>query len=126
MQAATNAETIAMIDLRSDTLTLPTNDMREAMRHAALGDDARDGDPTVRRLEEMSAEATGKEAGLLVASGTMSNLVALLAHGNGGGETDHELTSNLDHLMGADHNFRRLAPDFAIYRNEITRDIKGN
>src|SRR5205085_12137388 len=75
-----------MIDLRSDTVTLPTEEMREAMRAAPLGDDSREGDPTVRRLEEAAADITGKEAALFVASGTMSNLVALLAHTGRGGE----------------------------------------
>src|SRR2546423_997443 len=75
-----------MIDLRSDTVTLPTEEMREAMRRAELGDDSREGDPTVRRLEEAAAKITGKEAALFVASGTMSNLVALLAHTGRGGE----------------------------------------
>jgi threonine aldolase len=68
------------IDLRSDTVTLPTEHMQDAMAHAALGDDSRDGDPTVRRLEALAAERTGKEAGLFLPSGTMTNLVALLAH----------------------------------------------
>jgi threonine aldolase len=71
---------MTMIDLRSDTVTLPTEHMQEAMAHAALGDDSRDGDPTVRRLEALAAERTGKEAGLYLPSGTMTNLVALLAH----------------------------------------------
>src|SRR5947209_5125545 len=75
-----------MVDLRSDTVTLPTEEMREAMRAAPLGDDSREGDPTVRRLEEASAALIGKEAALFVASGTMSNLVALLAHTGRGGE----------------------------------------
>src|SRR3954469_12632722 len=75
-----------MTDLRSDTVTLPTDEMREAMRRAELGDDSREGDPTVRRLEQLAARMTGKEAGLFVASGTMSNLVALLAHTGRGGE----------------------------------------
>ena len=81
-----------MIDLRSDTVTLPTEEMREAMHRAELGDDSREGDPTVRRLEELAAAKTGKEAGLFVASGTMSNLVALLAHTGRGGEVllDHD------------------------------------
>ena len=68
------------IDLRSDTVTLPTDRMHEAMSHAPLGDDSRDGDPTVRRLEALAAARTGKEAALFMPSGTMSNLVALLAH----------------------------------------------
>jgi threonine aldolase len=81
-----------MIDLRSDTVTLPTEEMREAMHRAQLGDDSREGDPTVRRLEEVAAAKTGKEAALFVASGTMSNLVALLAHTGRGGEVllDHD------------------------------------
>ena len=85
-----------MIDLRSDTVTLPTEEMREAMRRAVLGDDSRDGDPTVRRLEELSAKITGKEAALFVASGTMANLVALLAHANRGGEV---LLDERSHIM---------------------------
>src|ERR1041384_347384 len=75
-----------MIDLRSDTVTLPNEEMGEAMQRAQLGDDSREGDPTVRRLEALAAAKTGKEAALFVASGTMSNLVALLAHTGRGGE----------------------------------------
>jgi len=77
---------VKAIDLRSDTVTLPTEAMYEAMRHAPLGDDVLDGDPTVRRLEARAAEMLGKEAGLLTASGTMSNLVALLSHCQRGDE----------------------------------------
>jgi len=72
--------TTSPIDLRSDTVTLPTERMHEAMASAPLGDDSRDGDPTVKRLEALGAERTGKEAGLFLPSGTMANLVALLAH----------------------------------------------
>src|SRR5579875_3388094 len=87
---------LLMIDLRSDTVTLPTEEMRQAMLGAELGDDSRDGDPTVRRLEELGAQMTGKEAGLLVASGTMANLVALLAHAHRGGEV---LLDARSHIM---------------------------
>ncbi|MBP7564540.1 MAG: threonine aldolase family protein [Burkholderiaceae bacterium] len=77
----------AAIDLRSDTVTLPTDAMREAMQAAPLGDDGLEGDPTVRRLEQMAASLLGKPAALFVASGTMGNLVASLAHASrGGGE----------------------------------------
>lgn len=69
-----------IIDLRSDTVTLPTPAMREAMYRAELGDDVYGEDPTVNRLEEMIAERLGKEAGLFVVSGTMGNLVSLLTH----------------------------------------------
>src|SRR3954470_13452562 len=85
-----------MIDLRSDTITLPTEAMRVAMLRAELGDDSREGDPTVRRLEDVAAAKTGKEAGLFVASGTMSNLVALLAHTGRGGEI---LLDTESHIM---------------------------
>ncbi|HEY8491035.1 MAG TPA: low-specificity L-threonine aldolase [Dehalococcoidia bacterium] len=69
-----------VIDLRSDTVTLPPPEMRRAMAEAELGDDVYGEDPTVNRLEAMMAERLGKEAGLFTASGTMSNLVALLTH----------------------------------------------
>lgn len=69
-----------MIDLRSDTVTVPSEEMRRAMSTAAVGDDVFHDDPTVNRLEAMMAEMAGKEAALFVPSGTMSNLVALLAH----------------------------------------------
>jgi threonine aldolase len=74
------------IDLRSDTVTHPTPAMREAMYRAEVGDDVFGEDPTVNRLEAMAAERLGKEAALLVASGTMGNLVALLTHCGRGDE----------------------------------------
>jgi threonine aldolase len=74
------------VDLRSDTVTQPSPQMREAMHKAELGDDVFAEDPTVNRLEEIAANITGKEAALFVASGTMGNLVALLAHCNRGDE----------------------------------------
>ena len=69
-----------MIDLRSDTVTLPTPAMREAIARAELGDDVYGEDPTVNRLQEMAAKITGKQAALMVASGTMANLIALMVH----------------------------------------------
>ncbi len=74
------------VDLRSDTVTWPTPEMREAMVRAEVGDDVYGEDPTVNRLQEMAAEKVGKEAGLFVASGTMGNLVAILAHCQRGDE----------------------------------------
>ena len=74
------------IDLRSDTVTLPTPSMRRAMAEAELGDDVYREDPTVNRLEEMAAELLGKEAALLVLSGTMGNLVSVLTHCGRGDE----------------------------------------
>jgi threonine aldolase len=75
-----------IIDLRSDTVTRPTAAMREVMSAVPLGDDVYAEDPTVNRLQEKVAELTGKEAGLFLPSGTMSNLVALLAHCGRGDE----------------------------------------
>ena len=68
------------IDLRSDTVTQPTPEMREAMYRAEVGDDVFSDDPTVNKLEEMAAAKLGKEAAVFVASGTMGNLVSLLTH----------------------------------------------
>ena len=74
------------IDLRSDTVTRPSPGMRRAMAEARVGDDVFGEDPTVRELEERMADRLGKEAGLFVASGTMGNLVAILAHAGRGDE----------------------------------------
>ena len=75
-----------VIDLRSDTVTHPTPAMRQAMAEAEVGDDVWGDDPTVIRLEEIAAERLGKEAALFCASGTMSNLVAVLTHCTRGDE----------------------------------------
>ena len=74
------------IDLRSDTITLPTQDMRRAIYEAELGDDVYQEDPTVNRLQEESARIMGKEASLLTDSGTMSNVIAVLAQTRPGDE----------------------------------------
>jgi threonine aldolase len=74
------------IDLRSDTVTKPTPEMREAMAEAEVGDDVYRDDSTVNRLEELAAEMLGKEAALFVPSGTMGNLTALLVHCQRGDE----------------------------------------
>ncbi len=75
-----------IVDLRSDTITHPTEEMRSALASAKVGDDVFGEDPTVIALEKKSAELTGKEAGLFVPSGTMGNLVSLLSHCPRGGE----------------------------------------
>ena len=74
------------IDLRSDTVTQPTDAMRRAMAAAEVGDDVFGEDPSINELQERSAALLGKEAGLLTASGTMSNLIATLAWSNHGDE----------------------------------------
>ena len=68
------------IDLRSDTVTKPTPEMREAMAEAEVGDDVYGDDPTLNRLEELAADILGKEAAVFVPSGTMGNLIALMVH----------------------------------------------
>jgi threonine aldolase len=84
-----------VVDLRSDTLTLPTPEMRGAMAAAEVGDDVWEEDPTVKRLEAMAAERLGKEAGLLVTSGTQGNLVSVLAQTRPGVEVLLDLDSHL-------------------------------
>ena len=74
------------IDFRSDSVTQPTEEMRQAMYSAEVGYDVFRDDPTVNRLEKMMAERTGKEAGLFVPTGTMSNQLAVLTWTNRGEE----------------------------------------
>ena len=83
-----------MVELRSDTMTRPTPAMRRAMAAAEVGDDVFGEDPTVNRLEAKAAELLGKEAALLVASGTMANLASLLAHC---GRGDEVILGHLSH-----------------------------
>jgi threonine aldolase len=93
------------IDLRSDTVTHPTPEMRRAMAEAELGDDVFGDDPTVLALEQRAAELTGKEAALFVPSGTMGNLVCLMAHVPRGGE-----------IIGGEgnHSFAHEAANYAV------------
>ena len=83
------------IDLRSDTVTKPTPEMREAMAEAEVGDDVYGDDPTVNRLQEMAAEMMGKEDALFVPSGTMGNLLALLVQCQRG---DEVIVGNQSHI----------------------------
>jgi threonine aldolase len=77
---------VKTIDLRSDTVTLPTPAMRRAMAEAEVGDDVYGEDPTVNRLEALAAEKLGKEAALFLSSGTQSNLVGVMSHCQRGDE----------------------------------------
>jgi threonine aldolase len=85
-----------MIDLRSDTVTVPTDEMRKAMAHAEVGDDVYGEDPTVNKLQCISAEIMGKEAALFVPSGTMGNLISVLTHCNRG---DQAIMGHLGHTF---------------------------
>ena len=86
MYASQPAGENSLIDLRSDTVTQPGEGMRKAMGEAALGDDVYGDDPSVNALQERAADMLGKEAALFVASGTQSNLTALLSHCGRGDE----------------------------------------
>lgn len=93
---------IGPIDLRSDTVTQPTPKMREAISRATVGDDVYGEDPTVRALEEQSAERLGKEAGLFVPSGTMGNQIAVHLHTRPGTEVIGESRCHIfNYEMGA-------------------------
>ena len=84
-----------IIDLRSDTVTLPSPAMREAMYRAVVGDDVYGEDPTINRLQELAAERTGKEAALFVPTGTMGNATAVLAHA---GRGEAVMVGNQSHI----------------------------
>lgn len=87
-----------IVDLRSDTVTLPTEEMLEAIHHAKLGDDNFGEDPTVNALEELAAKKLGKEAALLVTSGTQGNLVSLMVHAKRGDEVILEADAHIYHF----------------------------
>ena len=88
-----------VVDLRSDTITRPTPEMRKAMFEAEVGDDVFGEDPTVNKLEAMAAERFGKEAGLLVASGTQGNLLGALTHC---GRGDEMIVGDKTHMANAE------------------------
>ncbi len=126
-----------MIDLRSDTITRPTEAMLESMREASYGDDSRDGDETVMQLEALAAARTGKEAGAFMPSGTMTNLVAVLAHAQRGSEVlleqgAHILTSELGGVAGLVGAFHRGIPgtrgamDIDVLREKICPMTRNN
>ncbi|MGH7302350.1 MAG: GntG family PLP-dependent aldolase [Candidatus Rokuibacteriota bacterium] len=104
-----------IVDLRSDTLTLPTPEMREAMAHAPVGDDVWEEDPTVKRLEALAAERLGKAAGLFVASGTMGNLISVVSQT----QTGQEVVLDLD-----SHIFNNEVAGAAIVGNIQMRPVK--
>ncbi len=85
------------LDFRSDTITHPTEEMREAAANAKVGDDVFGDDPTVNELEQIAAEKMGKEAALFVTSGTQGNLVSVLGHTNPGNEVILEADSHIYH-----------------------------
>src|SRR5918996_450980 len=118
-----------LIDLRSDTVTKPTPEMRRAMAEAEVGDDVFGDDPTVNALEERAADLLGKEAGLFVSSGAMGNLVAQMAHVARGqeviaGEQSHIVMDEAaGHavVVGASVRVVRERPDGTLDLDEVRR-----
>ncbi len=90
-----------MIDLRSDTVTVPTEPMRDAMARARVGDDVYGEDPTVNELQEYAAELLGKEAALFVPSGTLGNQLAIKVHTSPGNEVLVDSESHIFHYETA-------------------------
>ena len=108
------------VDLRSDTVTLPTEEMRQAMLRAPLGDDCYGEDPTVARLQEMAAAQLGMEAALYVPTGTMANTCALLSHAQMGDEVILEETAHLyNYEAGAFGNIAGLVPRLVRGRDGV-------
>ncbi len=116
---------IRIIDLRSDTVTLPTEKMRKAIYEADLGDDVFEEDPTVNRLENIAAEIVGKESALLVSSGTQGNLVSVLSHCNRG---DEIILGNLSHTflneVGGISALGGIHPHIVLNQEDGTMDLK--
>jgi threonine aldolase len=104
-------------DFRSDTVTLPTAEMMQAIAAAPLGDSGRGDDPTVNELERLSAELTGKEEALFVPSGAMANLSAVIAHDCRGGEVIVEEQA---------HIFNSEGGALSVVAGAIPRPIKGD
>lgn len=120
------------IDFRSDTVTWPTPEMRQAMADAPVGDDVFGDDPTIIELERQSAERFGKEAGLFVASGTLGNAVAMLTHCRRGeevimGRSAHTFVSEAggSAVLGGLHpNPLNVQPDGTLSLDDIRRAIR--
>jgi threonine aldolase len=121
------------IDLRSDTVTVPTPEMREAMATAVVGDDVYGEDPTINELEATAAEMLGKEAGLFVVSGTMGNLTSVLTHC---GRGDEMILGKQAHIFryevasaaaygGIQPNTLQVLPDGTMDLDEIRESIRG-
>jgi len=121
-----------IIDLRSDTVTKPTPEMRDAMAKAEVGDDVYGDDPTVNRLQEMAAEITGKEAGLFVPSGTMGNLAAILTHCQRGdevilGQKNHTFLFEAGGIsaLGGIHSYQlQNQPDGSLLLSDVEGAIR--
>ena len=122
------------IDLRSDTVTLPSSQMREAIYRAEVGDDVFSEDPTINRFEKMAAERVGKEAALFVVSGTMGNLVCSLTHCGRGeevilGDKSHMFLNEaggMSALGGIHPHTVANQPDGTMRLEDIESAIRGS
>jgi len=123
---------VEIIDLRSDTVTKPTPEMRDAMAKAEVGDDVYGDDPTVNQLQEMAAEITGKEAALFVPSGTMGNLAAILTHCERGdevilGQKNHTFLFEAGGIsaLGGVHSYQlQNQPDGSLLLSDVEAAIR--
>lgn len=122
------------VDMRSDTLSTPTDEMRQAMANAIVGDDVYGEDPTVNELERRSAELLGKEAALFVTSGTMGNLIATMVHCNRRGT--EAIVGDLSHVFlyeqgsaaqlgGVQLSTLPNRPDGTFCLKQLVRKIRG-
>lgn len=119
------------IDLRSDTVTQPTEEMRLAMYNSIVDDDVYGDDPTVNKLEEMASELLGKEAALFVPSGTMGNQIAIMTHTKLGDEIILGSNSHIaKYEVGAAARLSGVSyalinnNDYKIYKNDIMKSIR--
>ena len=122
-----------MIDLRSDTVTQPTDEMRKAMAEAPVGDDVYGDDPTINLLEEKAAQIIGKEAALFVTSGTMGNQLAIMSHTKRGDEIIAGQESHVVHnevgataLLSGVSVHQVCNPDTMIYAHDIEAGFRPN
>lgn len=122
------------VDLRSDTVTQPTEEMRKAMASAPVGDDVYGEDPTVNRLEAMAADLLGKEAAVFVSSGTMGNLASVLSHC---GRGDEMILGDQAHIFLAEQGGSAglggvhprplpTAPDGTLDLEKVTESIRAD
>ncbi len=116
------------IDFRSDTVTMPTPKMREAMTTASLGDDVFGDDPTVNRLEEVAAERMGKEAAMFVSSGTLGNLIGIAVNARSGEEMIADTDSHTFYYESANAavvcgvQIRQVATEAGVMSPQQIRD----
>jgi len=120
------------IDLRSDTVTLPTEEMRKAMYEAIVGDDVYEDDTTINKLEKLAAEKMGKEAALFVPSGTMGNQIAIMVHTKPGDEIIVNANSHIvkkevgasARLSGVNYALVNN-PDNRIHKEDVLKNIRS-